>query len=47
MNCVELWSYIQWIASLATHAFFLITFMGVEIQWVANGHYNSKTKLQP
>jgi hypothetical protein len=46
MRCTSAWLYIQWVASFATHATCLITLMHVEIQWVTNDHYNSKTKLQ-
>jgi hypothetical protein len=46
MSCIRMWSYIWWVASLATHTTCLISFMGVEIQWIANGHYNSKIELQ-
>jgi len=45
MNCTNVWSYIRWVASFAIHATCLITFMVVEIQWIANGHCNSKIEL--
>jgi hypothetical protein len=43
MSCTRVKSYIWWIASLATHAIYPMALMGVEIQWGANGHCNSKT----
>jgi hypothetical protein len=46
MNCIKVWSYIWWVISLATqHATCPIALTGVEIQWVANGHSNSKIEL--
>jgi hypothetical protein len=41
-----MWLYIWWVSSFAIHVNCPITFMGVEIQWIANGHCNSKTELQ-
>jgi hypothetical protein len=46
MSCTKVKSHIWWITSLATHVICLIAFMGVEIQWIANGHCNSKIELQ-
>jgi hypothetical protein len=45
LSCTKMRSYIQWVAFLVIHATFPITLMGVEIQWVANGHCNSKIEL--
>ncbi len=46
MSCNSVWLYIQWITSLTIHATCPIALMGVEIQWAANGHCNSKIELQ-
>jgi hypothetical protein len=36
----------QWGVFVVTHITCLIALMFIEIHWVANGHCNSKTKLQ-
>jgi hypothetical protein len=41
-----MWLYIRWLSYIAIHVSCPIAFMGVEIQWVVNGHCNSKTELQ-
>jgi hypothetical protein len=46
MGYINVWSYIQWVTFVATYANCLITHKGVKIQWIANGHCNSKYKLQ-
>jgi hypothetical protein len=45
MKCIRMWLYIRWVASFATHATCPIALMGVEMQWAANCHYNSKIEL--
>ncbi len=42
MGCIKVWSYTWWVTFLVTRATCPITLIGVEIQWVANGHCNSK-----
>jgi hypothetical protein len=46
LNCTRIWLYLRWLSYLVVHVSCPIAFMGVEIQWVANGHCNSKTKWQ-
>jgi len=46
LSCTRMWLFIRWLSYLAIHVSCPIAFMGVEIQWVANGHCNSKIELQ-
>jgi hypothetical protein len=46
LSFIRVRSYMRWVVSFVIHATCPITLMGVKIEWVANGHCNSNTKLQ-
>ncbi len=45
LSCIRVRLYMKRVVFLVIHATCPITFMGVKIKWVANGHCNSNTKL--